>query len=141
MPKPAKRKSAFVYALQIWVTSLALGPLVWFLAPKSTPLNDYVKLFALQTWYAFLYSWPCFFLLWLEVTVINLQPWSVMIKKLAVSAVSLVVVFVLIRVVIHWFEIPFDRTVLFIFGGYIVALPTAAFVWSWPGRQETSIYD
>jgi len=136
MRRRGKRKRAFVFALQVWLTSAFVGSLVTVGIIASVFSRDFqsgdLMVFPEVLGIALLYSSYCFLLLWAGVFYINRSSLSLTTRKWVIALGSLMLSFFVFIWTFVWPD-PSQRTFPWtFFAAYTVPLLAAIFIFRWP---------
>jgi hypothetical protein len=140
-----KYKAPFLYVLQIWWTSLLLGPFVYSLEDfPNLSLYYYFGLIKATLFAASLVSLPWPFLFWLALRIIDRRPWMRYSKKLVAAVVAMGIAVINIFVAFFlWlgFNDIIISKLLFLMGAYVLPLVIAVWVYRWPRSKEAGAGD
>jgi hypothetical protein len=138
MSYPAKPKAVYIYPLQIWLTSVTIGPILSFLSPG---VSDHSGLTPWELYWAELVSglilfFPSFLLLWAGVAYLNRGTRRVLFKKIVVAGCALVLGIATVSWIIDWSEPILQGENLRFIVGYLGSLLVAVFLFRWPKKVD-----
>lgn len=136
MSHPAKPKAVHVYPLQIWLTSAAIGPILWFLSPSVSDHSvlTFWELYWVELMFGLIFSFPSFLLLWAGVAYVNRSNRRVLFKKIVVAAWAMVLGIAALWWVIDWREPILQEHNLAFIVAYLGPLLMGVFLFRWPKK-------
>lgn len=138
MSHQAKPKAVYLYPLQVWLTSALIGPVLWFLSAgiSDHALLTFVQFYWLTLVFGFMFSFPCFLLLWAGVAYVNRWRLRLLHKKLVVAGWALVLAIAPFLLIIDWREPILQGPNLAFIASYVGPLLAAVFLFRWPGKVD-----
>ncbi|HET6253415.1 MAG TPA: hypothetical protein VFE32_05050 [Puia sp.] len=128
--------TALSYSLKVWISSVLIGPLLVFavlLIVASGPVDwgvvDFILYFAL---FAFAFSIPSFFLLWIGSSYICRTVWPAAMKRLMIALLALSLTALAFIILIVFFWMPDWSLIWTVVGTYYPVLVAGIFFYRLP---------
>ena len=139
MPQSAKSKTAFLYSIQVWLTSALTGPMLWYFSPAinkgAHSFSTFFQFYGAALLFVFMFSFPSFLLLFAGVVYIDRRAWQLLTRKFVITGWAFVLAIVPFLVIFDWDRSLVSVSALFFAGAYIVPLVAAIFLFRWPQKR------